>query len=412
MEEIERLVKDIEDEISKKESILKENWLKYLDFNYIPKNPKHREKEIKKISIRLIENIKQRSTGNLLIYGNPGTGKTMSFLIAKKITETILSKKGVDHYKIIYITAATPNFPKILSDMCRALGIRAPARGLSLREYLSYIGELSKSYYLHICIDEFDRLLENAKQRKYSEDLLYYLTRTENISATLITNKIDLAKSITDARVLSSLDTMNAIFFRAYTKDQCRDILLERIKLAFREGVFTDDAIDVLAEHVAEEGGDIRNGLSILKFCGTYAVEHGICQIDGKLMGELIWRHDIQKDGELLIETLTYSDKIILVALYSLLLETKKNFAYSGDVFARQDYYRKLLDKLSISRQSFSVYLTRLSTTGIIEVRKVWKSKKDGPRSYIYLKYPIDAVRYMLENDPSLSSLAKYVLEQ
>jgi Cdc6-like AAA superfamily ATPase len=84
MEEIERLVKDIEDEISKKESILKENWLKYLDFNYIPKNPKHREKEIKKISIRLIENIKQKSTGNLLIYGNPGTGKTMSFLIAKK----------------------------------------------------------------------------------------------------------------------------------------------------------------------------------------------------------------------------------------------------------------------------------------------------------------------------------------
>jgi len=67
---------------------------------------------------------------------------------------------------------------------------------------------------------------------------------------------------------------------------------------------------------------------------------------------------------------------------------------------------------LSISRQSFSVYLTRLSTMGIIEVRKVWKSKKDGPRSYIYLKYPIDAVRYMLENDPSLSSLAKYVLEE
>ncbi len=34
--------------IYKKESIFKENWLKYLDFNYIPKNPKHREKEIKK----------------------------------------------------------------------------------------------------------------------------------------------------------------------------------------------------------------------------------------------------------------------------------------------------------------------------------------------------------------------------
>ncbi len=175
--------------------------------------------------------------------------------------------------------------------------------------------------------------------------------------------------------------------------------MLERIKLAFKEGVFTDEAVDTLAEHVAEEGGDIRSGLSILKFCGTYAVENGIRQIDGKLMKELIWKHDIQKDGELLIETLSYSDKLILAALYSLLLETKSNFVYSGDVFARQDYYRKL------RRESFSVYLTRLSTAGIIEVKKVWKSKKEGSRSYIYLKYPIDAVRYMLENDPSLSPL-------
>ncbi len=329
----------------------------------------------------------------------------MSFLIAKKIAETILSKKGVEKYKIIYVTAATPNFPKILSEICKELGIQVPTRGLSLREYLSYVSELSKNCYLHICIDEFDRLLESSKQKKYSEDLLYYLTRTENISATLITNKIDLAKSITDARVLSSLDTINTIFFKAYTKEQCRDILLERIKLAFKEGVFTDEAVDTLAEHVAEEGGDIRNGLSILKFCGTYAVENGIRQIDGKLMKELIWKHDIQKDGELLIETLSYSDKLILAALYSLLLETKSNFVYSGDVFARQDYYRKLLGKSSISRESFSVYLTRLSTAGIIEVKKVWKSKKEGSRSYIYLKYPIDAVRYMLENDPSLSPL-------
>lgn len=403
------LIDEVENEIHKQEKILKKNWLKYLDFNYIPKNPKHREEEIKKISVRLVGNIIQKSTGNILIYGNPGTGKTMSFRIAKDIAEIVLAKKNIEDYKIVYVVATSTNFSKILADICRSLGVNTPVRGLSVREYLGRIGDVAKGRYIHVCIDEFDKLLEDPRRKHYAEDIIYYFTRTDNLSATLITNKIDLAKSITDARVLSSLDTINTIFFNPYTKDQCRDILVERINLAFKEGVFTKEAIDTLAEHVAESGGDLRNGLSILKFCGNYAMEKGLSKIDEKIIRNLIWKHDIQKDGEALIGTLSFADKLIVAAIYSLLLENKSDQVYSGDVFARQDYFRLLLGKPGISRDSFSVYLTRLSTNGIIGVKKVWEHKYQGSKSYIFLRYSRDAIRYMLENDSQLDPLIKHI---
>ena len=407
---LDRILEAAKKEISSMESILKPNWLQYLDFNYIPKDPKHRENEIKTLVVKIVENVLQRSTRSILVYGQPGTGKTMSYLIAKDLAEEILKEKGLEDYKIIYVTITSPHVSKVLSEICSELGYKVPERGLSVREYLSHIKDIAKDKYLHICIDEFDKLIE-SRSKKHAEDILYFLTRTENISTTLITNNINLAKNITDARVLSSLDRVNTVFFRTYTKDQCRDILLERVNLAFKEGVFTYDAIDLLAEHVAEGGGDIRLGLSILRYCGEYAVSNNIRKIDKDLMKSLIWKHDVRKDGELLIETLTLTDKIIIISIYQLLLETKRDHVYSGDVFARQDYLRRLIGKSSISRDSFSVYLTRLSTIGVISLKKEWEKGSRGYKTYIHLRYPTDAIKYMIENDPEVIQLRNFIVD-
>ncbi len=262
---------------------------------------------------------------------------------------------------------------------------------------------MAKIIYIHICIDEFDNLLRDS-HRGY-ENLLYYLTRTSGLSCTLITNRIDIAKEITDARVLSSLDTLNAIYFKSYTKDQCKDTLEDRIKLAFVDGFITHEALDVLATYVAEEGGDIRKGLSILRFCGTFAGKNNLYEINKETMQEIIQKHNILKDGEALISTLSLSDKIVLASIYSLVMENLREYVDSRDIFARQDYFRKILKLPSISRDTFSVYLTRLSTAGVVEIRRVSRGRNRGINSLVTLRYPRDAVRYMICNDPSLTKL-------
>ena len=406
------MLDDLKEEVSRiikhRDSIFKPNWEKYLDFEYIPPNPKHRKEEIKEICIRIIDSVRQKITRNVLIYGGPGSGKTMSFKIAMNLANEILKEEGYNKFKIVYVRAAGSSVSQVMYDICTNLGINVPKRGISFKEYFTIIEDLIKmGYYIHVCVDEFDNLLGDSK--KYYEPLLYYLTRTTGISATLITNKIDLAREITDARIISSLDTLNTIYFKTYTKEQCQDILSDRITMAFQEGFITDEALEVLATYVAEEGGDIRKGLSVLRFCGNYAEKKGLSRIDANEMYDIIQKHDILKDGEILISTLPISDKIVLAAIYTLLIENASDKVESKDVFAKQDYYRNILSLPSINRVSFSVYLTRLSTAGIIEIRKIGRGRRKGVDVYVTLRYPRDAVKYMIFNDPELSKLRNIV---
>jgi len=387
------------------------NWATYLSYNYLPQNPKHREEEIMDISFKIVHLILGKASGNLIIHGSSGTGKTMSFLIAKKVIEKYLEEKGVNDYKIIYV-AATGRWSSLLHTTCKQLGLNLPERGIALSEYFEKIKDIAKDTYIHICIDDFDKLFEHeprTRSKTQTEDMLYVLARTPNLSFTLITNKVDLTKEIEDSRVLSSLDTLNTIYFKPYTFEQCRDILLDRIKLVFMDGVFDDEALDVLAMHVAEEGGDIRRGLDLLKFCGEYVLKNGLTHIDAGLMEQLIYIYDIMSDGQKLIDTLTISDKLVLVAIYHLLRETKSNLLYTGDVFARQDYYRRILGMSSIGRKSFSVYLTKLSTLGIIDIKRKWERDSRGPKALIQLNYPSDAIKYMIENDPALIQIRNII---
>ena len=409
---IEDLKRKILDAIDKMDTILKPGWEKFLDPSFIPPNPKHRESEIQEMSIRIIDSIRNRVTRNILVYGGPGTGKTMSFKIAAKIADEALKELDVKEYKIIYTRASGTGVTQVLYDICQELNLKVPRRGISFREYLKIIEDFAtkNGIYLHICVDEFDNLLR--ERRIYYESLLYHLTRTENVSATLITNRVDLAKEITDARVVSSLDTLNAIFFKPYAKEQVCDILSERIKLAFTDNFIDDEALEKLAAQVADEGGDIRKGLSILRFCGELAKKGELERVTGEKMAEIIRKHDTLKDGELMTSTLPLSDKIVLVALYSLIMTEGGEKVHSGTLFAKQDYYRSLMGLTGISRDSFSVYLTRLSTAGIIEIRKIGKGKRKGTESYIQPRFPLDSIAYMLNNDESLSKLREVLKEE
>src|SRR5659263_611529 len=101
--------------ISTKKHTYKEEGIKFIDTEYVPQNPSHREKEITHISKQVIEFIINRVSGSFLIYGNSGTGKTMSFKVAMKVTKAYLEKPDIKEYKVIFITAKGTDITPLMS---------------------------------------------------------------------------------------------------------------------------------------------------------------------------------------------------------------------------------------------------------------------------------------------------------
>ena len=407
-EQMNRLLESVENELEKQKLIYKSDGRKYIDTEYVPQNPKHREKEITQISKQIIEFIINRVSGSFLIFGNSGTGKTMSFKVAMSVAQAYLSKSDPDHkdYKMIFITAKGTDITPLMTEICRSLDVKAPSRGISFKDYINLINENLKKTYVHICIDEFDNLLSRTREK--AEDLIYYFTRTERLSLTIITNRINLAKEIQDARVFSSLNTLNSINFRDYDPAQCYDILKERTDMTFNPNFIYDNVLQTLSKHIAIEGGDIRKGLSVLGLCAKYAEESNILTITPEIMTDIIEKYDILKDGENL-RRLSISGQLILAAIYSLLLTNRCNTLDSKDIFAKQDYYRSTLNMPGISRESHSVYLTKINTSGIISTTRSSKGGREGTSMHITLRYPRDAIKYMLNEETEMQRVRETI---
>jgi cell division control protein 6 len=77
-----------------------------------------------------------------------------------------------------------------------------------------------------------------------------------------------------DPRVRSSLGE-EEIVFPPYNALQLRDILTERARAAFNDGVLEEGVIAKCAAYAAREHGDARRALDLLRVAGEIAVREG-----------------------------------------------------------------------------------------------------------------------------------------
>ncbi len=77
-----------------------------------------------------------------------------------------------------------------------------------------------------------------------------------------------------DARTLSSFVDKEVVF-APYDAHQLTEILDERAKEGFKEGVLNNEVIPLCAALTAQEHGDARKALMLLRYAGEVAVERG-----------------------------------------------------------------------------------------------------------------------------------------
>ncbi len=62
-----------------------------------------------------------------------------------------------------------------------------------------------------------------------------------------------------------------------------------------------------------------------------------------------------------------------------------------------------------ISRESHSVYLTKINTSGIIYAMRSSKGGREGTAMHITLRYPRDAIKYMLHEETEMQRILETV---
>jgi len=248
-----------------------------LDYDYIPKLVPFREQQ-QRIMAACIKPLFQKRNGrNLFIYGQPGVGKTVA---CKHVLKEL--EDETDEIIPIYINCWQKNTSyKVVLEMCDAVGYKF-TQNRKTDDLFKTVKEILNKKAAVFVLDEIDKLEEI--------DILYaFLEEIYNKSIFIITNYKNWLLGL-DERIKSRL-TAEVMEFKPYNAFETKEILKQRLKYAFREGVWEIEAFDIIAKK-AVDMGDIRSGLYLMKESGNIAEESSSRKITTEHVKKAIAKFD------------------------------------------------------------------------------------------------------------------------
>ena len=232
-------------------------------------------------------------------------------------------------------------------------------------------------------MDEIDVILKND-----GDNILYTLTRTDNVSITSISNYVDFKRFI-KPKVKSSLRDRE-IVFPPYNAQQLVDILQERSKLSFNEGAISDGVISLCAALAAKEEGDARYALDLLKTSGEIADEKDSTVILEEYVKEAKDRIEHNKIIDIVM-TLPIQQQKVLEAIT--ILTQKKEEITSGLLY---EVYQDLAKNDKVSYRRLFDFINELEMLGLISANTISRGRGRGRTNIITLQCDTDLIEKAL----------------
>ncbi len=336
--------------------------LKKLSSSYIPDNFPHRETQIDAI-VKVLSSITNGGiASNILLYGKSGSGKTSSAIyVANMLSEAVSGNLNV-----IYINCEIYDSQySILVYMANSIisgEDPLPSLGLPLDKiYFELVKRLKKSNkYTIIIMDEIDKLIQ-----KNGSDALYVILKLisdSNSSIMGITNDASFVTKL-DARVQSRLN-QESIIFPPYNAVELRDILNFRINGIIKREFIDDSAINLCAALGAQEHGDARKSIDLLRI----AIDSALREEKDIVLSEDVYRARDRFEMNVLkesIKTLPIHSKMVLLSA-TLTQETDMDLSVTGEIY---DNYRNICNDLGfqpLTMRRISDLLSDLEDIGLL----------------------------------------------
>jgi cell division control protein 6 len=370
--------KNVFSQYVQKQSVFRDK--RALSSNFIPDKIHHRDEEIQILSSIIAPVLKGFHSNNIFIYGTCGTGKTIcTKYILGQLVE-ILGSHGKD-VKPIYINCKMKKVAdteyRLFAQLLKEMGDIVPDTGLPTDVLYRRFFEKAdaKKMEIIIVLDEIDALF-----KKVGDDFLYNLTRINSemkqshIMIIGITNDLSFRDNL-DMRVKSSLSE-EEIIFKPYNASQLKDILTERCGIGFVQGIVDDAALNKCAALAAQEHGDARRALDILRVAGEIAERLGDTYISEKHVDMAEYKIDMDRILET-VKSQPHQSQSVLYAIVKIHDKTAQQKQWSdkrlltGDVFDAYMDICKSAGLKALTQRRISDLIAELDMLGIITARVV-----------------------------------------
>ena len=387
------------------------------DHAFEPSRLPHREHEVDGLVRNLVDALNGHIPSNMLLYGVPGSGKTVvtRFVLGQLREKGIEMGQKVETYEINCRNVDTKYrvVQTIASQLSQRGDSPVPFTGWPTDRVLeTLIGRMNRVGGVHIIVlDEVDNLVDRA-----GDDLLYSLT---NLNTELdegrcciigISNDLNFTQQL-DPRVSSRL-SQEDIVFHPYVATEIQNILSERASMGIRPEVIDDGVISLCAALAAQEHGDARRALDLLRISVQKAEQRAQARVNTKHVR--LAQSQLEYDQVTpVLKTLPLHQKLVLFSICINEENGLRNIS-TGEICRT---YSEACSKIGIeplTSRRVSSLLNELDTLGLIMARNVSKGR-GGRSKQVNSAIPkaIDAISLMSESEPSVreASLGKYQLQ-
>jgi cell division control protein 6 len=367
---------------------------------WVPPKLLYREREIRQLFRLLLPLLNGNSPPHIVIFGLTGTGKTV---VVNQVLHTLRDRRL--ELPLVYVNCKDSDteyeaLRSILNDLRRdtvkPVGYKLGVAAL-VSELRSFMADHNNAP-MTIVLDEIDHLVKES-----GDHILYSLTelnrrgQRRTVSLIGISNNFSFADDL-EARVWSRLSPEH-MEFHPYTQVQLSHILEDRAKLALASDALAEGIIGYCAALGAQEHGDARRALTLLRTAVGIAQTEGAAAVTEDHVKTAAARVERNALVEC-IPGLPVQASLVLWAIYAYYTKTRATLS-SGDAY---EAYKRVSSQLGLTavtyRRMFD-YVTQLELAGLISSRLVNRGEAGGRTKQISPAGPLEDVMKAITDSPS-----------
>jgi len=324
----------------------------------------HRDEEIRIYFEYLKDIFVGVSPNNIFIYGKPGLGKTLITKLVLDLVKQEVKKRGIDLCVININCDEIKTEHAILQKLVQEIPSDEPRRiiGNSTDKHNEYLKYLINHYQgiIIIVLDELDKADK--------PEMINKIIRTESEASgqfpTIIGITNDLKLRDRFPPHLKSVLCENDLIIKPYDATQLADILRARTEMAFQPNVVPEMVIDLCAAYAAQDYGDVRRAIDLLRVAGELAEARNESTLVEQDVKDSCAKIEVDRAIEV-IKTLSTQSKAVLLACIYVYDSPQENI--TANIY---EVYKKLAYEIDINvltQRRVTDLISELNQLGILE---------------------------------------------